>query len=157
MFDHRWQGGGAILADLTDFSREMERVFGGLGAKARVNGGVPFARARARVERQAIPVSLFETPDAFVVVAQAPGLDRESLDVTVQGTTLSLRGRRIAAPTTGEALRRERRPDGEVARIVELPGRVEADAVEATYRDGLLFVRLPKAAEIKPRRVTIGG
>jgi HSP20 family protein len=101
------------------------------------------------------PVNVVETKDAFVYRAEVPGLGEGDVSVHVEDETLLLRGERKAdAPAGYEAHLRERAPIA-FARKLPLPGRVDADAVTATMKDGVLTVTLPKSKDARPRQIVV--
>ena len=101
------------------------------------------------------PVNVVETKEAFVYRAEVPGLGDGDVSVHVEDETLHLRGERKAeAPAGYEAHVRERAPVA-FARKLPLPGRVDADAVTATMKDGVLTVTLPKAKDARPRQIVV--
>ena len=100
-------------------------------------------------------VNLYETPDAYRVCADLAGVDKERIELTVHGQLLLIRGEREvprspqASGARGNAPQRARVhrmeiDHGPFAREVELPADVDATAISATYRNGLLWVELPK-------------
>ena len=100
------------------------------------------------------PVNLYESTDGYVLTAEVPGLDTDQLDVSVEGNRVTLRGqRRIEAPGEGVSVHRCERQDGSFRRSVELPAPLDPEKAEASYRNGVLHVRLPKAASHQPRRI----
>jgi HSP20 family protein len=100
-------------------------------------------------------VNAFETADAFVYKAEVPGVADRDVSVYVEDEALVLRGeRKIQAPEGYEARLRERAPFA-FARKLPLPGRVDAEAVTATLKDGVLTVTLPKSKEALPRQIAV--
>ena len=100
-------------------------------------------------------LNLWEDAERFVLEAELPGVKADGLDVSVVDDVLSIKGTRpVPASETGGFLRRERRSGGFV-RTIGLPAGVNASGVEATLRDGLLTVTLPKAEAAKPRRIPV--
>jgi len=100
-------------------------------------------------------VNLFEAADSLVLTAELPGVREDDLDVSVQANQVVLRGQRgIDYPENAAAHRRERQV-GAFHRTVELPYPVDADKVEATYRHGVLLLRLPKPDEHQRRRIPV--
>jgi HSP20 family protein len=101
------------------------------------------------------PVNVVETKEAFVYRAEVPGLGEGDVSVHVEDETLLLRGERKAdAPPGYEAHLRERAAVA-FARKLPLPGKVDADAVTATMRDGVLTVTLPKSKDARPRQIVV--
>jgi HSP20 family protein len=123
----------------------------------------PFEQLQAEVERMfewtgAVypPVDVFDAGDAFVLKAEVPGVDPEKLDLTVEGDTVTLRGERtFAQPSEDAAFHRRERDQGQFRRVVRVPGPVAADEARAEYRNGVLTVRIPKAKEARPRRLSV--
>ncbi|MGH2427941.1 MAG: Hsp20/alpha crystallin family protein [Candidatus Limnocylindria bacterium] len=102
------------------------------------------------------PMDVHQTPDEIVVTAALPGLKAEDVEITMTGQTLSLRGEFKAddAVERDQYLYRERR-HGTFNRSIQLPVRVEGDRAEATFVDGILTLRVPKAEEVKPRQIQV--
>jgi HSP20 family protein len=118
-----------------------------------------FGPEGARAPRSSVfpPVNLYETDDAWVLTAEVPGLRPEDLDVSVDGARVTLRGeRKIAIPDQpGTSVHRRERQAGIFRRTFELPGAPESDKIEATYRHGVLRVRLPKPAPRQARQISV--
>lgn len=107
------------------------------------------------VERGWIPpVDILETADELVVYAGLLGLKKEDCKVEVRDNALILSGERTESEVPRDWLRREL-PYGEFYRAFTLPAEVKADQVKASYRDGILEIRLPKAESVKPRTIEI--
>ena len=100
-------------------------------------------------------VNLHETEDAYIVSAEVPGVEPGDIDVSLEGATLTLTGTRKIEYENGSSLHRRERQAGSFRRAVELPAEIEADKVEAAYRNGVLMVRLPKSPEHKPRQIPV--
>ena len=96
------------------------------------------------------------TPDALVIEAALPGVKPEDVDVTVENGTLTIRATSAsqAQETEGEYLVQEIRR-GEFARSVALPNGLEPDRAAATFENGVLTLRVPKAEQVKPRQIRI--
>lgn len=95
-----------------------------------------------------------ETDDAYVVDIELPGVKRDDLDIEVSGRRVSVRGERKEKERVG-ILRRRERTVGRFAYEVTLPGDVAEDGIEAHLTEGVLNIRLPKAAHDLPRRIAI--
>ena len=111
-------------------------------------------------ESIAPPLDVHETPDELVVTAALPGIKADDVEITMTGQTLTLRGEFKADDnvTKDQYLYRERRY-GSFNRTLQLPVRVQGERADATFTDGVLTLRIPKAEEVKPRqiRITAGG
>ena len=101
------------------------------------------------------PVDVHETEEEYLVKIDVPGVKSEDVSVEVNDNVLSISGSR-APDETGSAQLVER-PYGTFARTLTLPQGVDSDSIEAGYHDGVLELRIPKPAERKPKKITIGG
>ncbi len=103
------------------------------------------------------PIDVYETGDHLVVVVELPGVREKDIHLSITGDdVLSLRGQRgIAAEAREEHYHRIERWSGTFERHVQLPIPVQAERIRASYRDGVLEVRLPKLDEVKPREIPI--
>lgn len=99
--------------------------------------------------------NLSDTGDNLHIVAEVPGVAKEDLQVKIQGNYLEISGSRKANTPEGYKTHRNERGAGTFSRSFTLPYEVDAAKVEATLKDGLLNLRLPKAESAKPRQVTI--
>jgi HSP20 family protein len=101
-------------------------------------------------------LDVHETGDDIVVTAALPGLKAEDVDIIITGQTLSIRGEFKADEKVerSQYLYRERR-HGSFHRQLQLPVRVQGDAANATFEDGLLMLTIPKAEEVKPRQIQV--
>ena len=99
-----------------------------------------------------------EDEDAYLVSVSLPGVRPDDVEITVDRGTLTIRGeiRREEEIKDEQYLYRER-SFGKFTRSLTLPDQVQADAAEANFENGILRLRLPKAEELKPRRIRIAG
>lgn len=95
-----------------------------------------------------------ETDDAYVVEVELPGAKREDVDVELAGRRLVVSGERKERERVG-ILRRRTRTVGRFRYEVVLPGEVDEAGVEASLGEGVLTVRVPKAAGARPRRIEV--
>lgn len=99
--------------------------------------------------------NLTDTGECLVLEAEVPGCTERDIEISVTQEGLTLKGvRRAQAPEGYSVLRRERR-DLEFSRSFELPRKIDPERVEATVRDGLLCVKLPKSHEAQPKRIEV--
>ncbi len=106
------------------------------------------------------PLNLFEQEkdDELIVRTEVPGIDRESLEIEVIGNRLVLAGvREIPSPEGKFRYHRRERQAGEFRRVFRLPYEVDPEKATATYRDGILNIRLEKPESAKPRQIEISG
>jgi HSP20 family protein len=103
------------------------------------------------------PVNLYETDTDWILTAEVPGLRAEDVEVSVEENRVTLRGERKIdlAERTGASVHRRERQAGCFSRTFTLPQAPEADKTEASYRHGVLSLRLPKPARSQPRQITI--
>lgn len=97
---------------------------------------------------------LEETDDAFIVEIDLPGVDKNDVDIELEGRRLIVTAERKERERTG-ILRRRTRTVGTQRHEVVLPTDVDEDAVDASLTDGVLTVRLPKHETARRRRITI--
>lgn len=116
-----------------------------------------FFGPRARTEQAAPTPRLYDEGEVLVLSMDVPGLSRDDLDITVLGRRLTVKGeRKVAAPEGYQALRQERSA-WRFARTWSLPVPVNSETAEASLDNGVLTVRMPKAAEARPHRITVRG
>jgi HSP20 family protein len=101
-------------------------------------------------------VDIRETDNELVVYAAMPGLSKEEVHLEVKDNALVISGRMKPLGSDEDSWVRRELPRGEFYRAFSLPADIVASKVSATMRDGVLEVRLPKAEEAKPRRISIG-
>jgi HSP20 family protein len=136
--------------DLLAIQDEMNQVFGrALGRGDRAAG--------ERATRAWAPaLDIAERTDAYVVTVEVPGIEPEQLEITLEDGVLTISGeRRFEAETKEQQYHRVERSYGAFRRSITLPARVKADAIDASFEDGLLQVVVPKAEEAKPRRIEV--
>jgi len=95
--------------------------------------------------------NLYDLGEELLLRAEVPGLDEKDLEIQVLAEVLSVSGERKVEPPEGYSAHRRERGGVRFSRSFTFPVRIDADRVSAEVRDGLLSVRLPKAAEVRPR------
>ena len=101
-------------------------------------------------------MDMYQTDNDVVVKASLPGVKREEVEVTVTGDTLTIKGETKAEEEVKrENYFRQERRYGAFNRSVTIPVPVQGDKAEATFQDGVLTITLPKAEEVKPKRINI--
>jgi HSP20 family protein len=101
-------------------------------------------------------VDIDESDDSYVLHVDLPGMKEEEIDITVQGDTLELSGKREESRSEEENGRTLReRCFGSFVRRFELGPHVEASNIEATYKDGVLSIVLPKREDAKARQIPV--
>lgn len=131
--------------EIDDFQREVNRLFS--------NG----RRSVSRQTSSTPPVNIWKDDDGFTLTAELPGVDAESVDLTVENDTVTIQGE--FSPEGDDdgkkTFHRRERSTGRFSRTVRLPHNVDTSATEATYNKGVLTVKLHRPAEEKPRKVAI--
>ncbi len=103
-----------------------------------------------------LPLDIRSDPDELTVQAALPGVRPDDVEITVEEGTLTIRAQAKAEEReeSGEFLMHEIRR-GEVSRTVTLPSGLEADRAAATFENGVLTLRIPRAEEVRPRHIRI--
>jgi len=103
------------------------------------------------------PVNVHESPEAYTVEMDLPGVNPKDVKVRLIEDRLTIQGERPAPAEQPEGSRTHRieRPSGKFERVFTLPAPVEAGAVKAAYKDGVLEVRVPKAPAARPQDIEI--
>jgi HSP20 family protein len=135
------------FAELEGFRRAFDQPFAGLAR------GISTVEAVANWRPL---MDVVEGKDAFSITLEVPGVKQEDVAIAVDGETLTIKGeRKQEAEVSEEGYRRIERSHGAFQRSLVLPPTVDAECIKATYRDGVLEIRLPKKEEAKPRTVKI--
>lgn len=133
--------------DVSSLQDEVERAF-------RQAFGDRQAASPAGAFSPALDVE--EDEDGFTIHVELPGVKAEDVDVSLEENILTIAGeRRFYDEREADGFRRVERHFGRFHRAVRLPDRVQADGVNASYRDGMLTITVPKAEESKPRRIQV--
>ena len=146
----RWRPFGTLMErdPFRDIQSEMNRLFDNFFGQPSPSGLMEHAITP--------PVDMYETKDEVVVAVELPGVNEKDIRLSVTGDLLTIQGERQWSDETREAGHyRQERWFGKFERALPLPMPVQADKVKATYRDGVLEVRLPKAEEVKPKAIKV--
>lgn len=133
------------MSNLLTLQAELERFLRNPAIRLGVSGPGDFP-----------PVNIFDDGDGVVVMAEIPGMDPASLNVSGQKHTLTIKGER-KRETVGDAAgyHRRERPFGQFSRSVQLPDELDLHKAAARYDAGVLTVRVPKAESAKPRQIAV--
>ena len=101
------------------------------------------------------PINVFRKGDDFLLVAEVPGVKKSDLDVQVKGRTIRISGAKAVGYPERAGVHRRERLGGRFDRALTLPIEIDAEAVQAECRDGLLALLLPRAARDKPRSIRV--
>ena len=137
----------ALLMRPEPFSQEVNRLFNTL-----------FGDVDTGAVRRWVPaMDLMEADDHFVLKADLPGLGEDDVTIEVRDNVLTISGERRAEHESAErGWVRVERSFGSFSRSLTLPDHVDADAISASFDNGVLEVHVPKPEERKPRRIQIG-
>jgi HSP20 family protein len=95
---------------------------------------------------------VYDHADEYLIAVDLPGIDRSALEITIDDDRLTIQGTRLVTETsTGRA----ERPRGRYLRSFGVPASVDQQRIHATYKDGVLEVRLPKRKEETSKRIEI--
>jgi HSP20 family protein len=133
--------------DLTDIQAQMNRLFDNFLGQPVPSGSTERVWAPA--------VDMYETKNEVLVSAELPGLNEKDIHLSITGDLLTIQGERQWNDDKEASHYRRERWFGKFERTLSLPVPVEAGHVKATYRDGVLTVKLPKVEEIKPKEIKI--
>ena len=153
----RWRPGWGIIPwrpfrELQEVERRFEDIFG--------RPFLPAAWRRLRMEERgwAPAIEVFDKEDKYVVKAELPGMKEEDIDVSVVGDTLTIKGERKAeSEVKEEDYYCCERSYGSFFRSIALPPNVDTKKIEASFEDGVLEVSLPKAPEVKPKKIAVSA
>ncbi len=141
----RWGSSPDEVSDFDRLRQEVNRLFNVFGP-----GEEPFA------SRVYPALNLTDDGNNFYVRAELPGVEPESLDISVVGDQLLIRGERKIEPEEQRAgYHRRERESGFFRRTMTLPGKVDPGKVSADMKNGVLTVTLPRAEEAKPRKISV--
>ena len=120
------------------------------------NLGEPQARPTSNSGVWYPPVDIMESKDSYLLRAELPGMKKEDFTLELKDETLTLSGERKSEEAAdGVRYHSVERVAGKFTRSFFLPQTVKHDGIQATYRDGVLEIRVPKAEEAKPRQISI--
>ncbi len=101
-------------------------------------------------------VNVWVTGEEAIVTTEIPGVDPKSIDISVAGKTLTIRGSRNPENLReGESYHRRERWLGQFTKTVEMPFSVEAGNVEAKFSKGVLWITAPRAEAEKPKKIAV--
>jgi HSP20 family protein len=150
----RWRSFGSPLTrwepfrEVGDIQHEVNRLFDSFFGRPAM---VPAA------ERAWMPLcDMHETKDDLYATLEVPGVREKDIQVAITGDLLTVKGeRKWEKELKDDSVYRVERIYGKFERTVPLPVPVQADKVKASYRDGVLEIKLPKAEEVRPKEIKI--
>lgn len=139
-------GQGANLLGLyEDVDRLLDSEFGGR-----------LRNTLKQIDSSAVaPMNVWEDDEQYFVEVEVPGLTMDNLEVTVVGDELTIKGERSIERGPNVIEHRSERIAGAFARSLRLPVAVASERVDASLKNGLLTITLPKADEVRPKRIEV--
>jgi HSP20 family protein len=99
-------------------------------------------------------VNIFETKDGYVLEAEMPGVNKDGLEITLEGTEITITGHRKVETLVGNALFTESN-EADYRRVFELDPAIDTSKVSARMDQGVLTLSLPKSERVKPRKISV--
>ena len=138
--------------DMMGVRDEMNRVFNEFFGRGATDEGAWFAGAWSP------PVDIYETDQALVMKAELPGFSKDDISIELKDNTLFIKGERKRQDEVSESnYHRTERVYGAFQRSFQLPITVEHDKIQASYKDGILELHLPKTPAAQPKRIAVNG
>ena len=135
-------------SDLFGIQREMNKMFDGVFRGA---GDEDYS-----FSSWTPAVDIVEHDDEYLVKVELPGVNKEEVKLTLENNILTIRGeKKQEKETKKENYHRVERSYGSFQRSFTLPAAVKSDKIDASYKDGILTVSLPKAEEAKPKQIEV--
>jgi len=136
--------------DLWSMQREINRMFDSF-----MQGGIQDDGSLG-LAMWTPAVDIVEREDEFEVKVELPGVEKDDVKITLESNILTIRGeKKQEKEQKGENLHRVERSYGSFQRSFTLPTTVKNDKIDASYRDGILMITLPKAEEAKPKQIEV--
>lgn len=137
------------MPDVVSLREAMDRLFEDSFIRPSTWTGLPAGQI-------AVPVDLWETPEAYHLRADLPGLTAEDIDINVTADTVAISGELNGrSDVTSEGWLRQERRYGKFQRAFTLPTQLDANKVEATFENGVLTLVLPKAEAVRPKQIKV--
>ena len=146
-----------LFREMEDLRREMDRAFGSFGMPRWASPVTRFAFLPGEAARVYPLLNVSEDEHNLYVEALSPGLDANSLKVSVVQGQLSISGEKpgLNGGVPPEAYHRNERAAGRFVREIALPVEVDQEKATAEYKNGVLLVTLPKSEAAKPRQISV--
>jgi HSP20 family protein len=99
-------------------------------------------------------VNIYEAKDGYVLEAEMPGVNKDGLEITLEGHEITITGRQTNEVVAGEALFRERH-HADYRRVFALDPAIDTTRIAARMNQGVLHLSLPKSEAVKPRKIAV--
>ncbi len=140
-----------LFREMDELRREVDEAFRGFGMGRLLSPVFLPGLGTGDFPR----LNLSEDENNLYLEALVPGLDPQDLDLNIMQGALTLSGERKESGNGNRTWHRRERGGGRFLRTIELPAAVNAEKVDAEYRNGILTVTLPKTEEAKPKKITV--
>lgn len=146
------------MSPVSLWEREIDELFDDFRRRLRwprLFSGAAWPRA-IEPERILPSLDVYEKDDEIIVKAELPGIAKENIEVSLTESTLTVKGeKRQEEEVKEESFYRAERSFGSMARTIALPTEVRGDQAKATFKDGVLEIRLPKTEQARPKSVKV--
>ena len=120
----------------------------------RENGSAASKGEHASEQFIAPAATVLENADGYTLEVEMPGVNKESLEMWVENNELTILGRRAMPTVEGTLLHRESRSEN-FRRTFELDPSIDSEKISAKIEQGVVHLTLPKAEQVKPRKITV--
>jgi len=142
----RWYDVERDFVVMDELRRRLESIFGDFDYRPLTQLSSTWPRA-----------SLFDAGSSLVAVLEVPGMAQGEVEIEAHQDALTISGQRSIAAPEGYRVHRNERRQGKFTRSFGLPCNVDVEKTKATLKDGLLTVRLEKAVEAQPKKITVSA
>lgn len=133
----------AVWQEMDRMQREMDRFLNAYGMGRQGAAGYP-------------AIDLWTNQEGALLTAELPGVKADEIEISVVGETVTLSGSRQPDEVEADArVHRQERSYGKFTRTIQLPFKVEASGVEASFKNGILTVQMPRAEAEKPKKIQV--
>ena len=139
-------GSRSVFGDLDSLRRQLDRFM-----------NIYSYSPRRTADAGVFPLlNVTEDGDKFYMRAELPGVKADDLDIQATGKTISISGeRKIPVEHNNARYHRREREAGKFSRVLAMPSEIDSDRIEASLRNGILTVMVPKAEATKPRQIKV--
>ena len=142
----RWYDVERDIAVMDEMRRRLESLFGDVEFNPLTQLSGTWPRA-----------SLFDAGSSLVAALEVPGMAQADIEIEAHQDALTISGQRSIQAPEGYRVHRNERHQGKFSRSFGLPCRIDTEKTKATLKEGLLTVRLEKAVEAQPKKITVSA
>ena len=145
-----------LFEDLRETQDELLRMNRMRAAQWLGQFGQQYGGTATQAWQPALDIS--ERKDAYLVSVELPGIGMDDIEITFEGSLLTIQGERhLVHDSSEQKMHRVERRYGTFRRSINLPTHVMADAIEATVQDGVLYILVPKATEVHAKHIAVSA